>query len=265
MMLNCNPETVSTDYDECDRLYFDEITFETIRDLRPSSRRARGLDGRADANNRRCCARPGCACWAPPQQHRRRREPTQVLGALDRLGIDQPTGPSSARSRRPRLRERGGLSSPRPAVLRALRRRHGRGLERRSSWSPSWAAAAVSPEHPMVISKFIERRERDRARRRGAKRRDPGPRHLRARGERRRALGRRDAGAAAQRTYLETIARPEHRPEIAGALSINGPVQHPVHRPGPPSWSSSATCARRAASRSSRRSASSTSSTSRRG
>ena len=28
MMVNCNPETVSTDYDECDRLYFDEISFE---------------------------------------------------------------------------------------------------------------------------------------------------------------------------------------------------------------------------------------------
>lgn len=27
-MVNYNPETVSTDYDECDRLYFDEITFE---------------------------------------------------------------------------------------------------------------------------------------------------------------------------------------------------------------------------------------------
>ena len=27
-MVNYNPETVSTDYDECDRLYFDEISFE---------------------------------------------------------------------------------------------------------------------------------------------------------------------------------------------------------------------------------------------
>ena len=34
-MINYNPETVSTDYDECDRLYFEELTFETIlRDLR---------------------------------------------------------------------------------------------------------------------------------------------------------------------------------------------------------------------------------------
>jgi carbamoyl-phosphate synthase large subunit len=29
-MINYNPETVSTDYDVCDRLYFDELTFETV-------------------------------------------------------------------------------------------------------------------------------------------------------------------------------------------------------------------------------------------
>ena len=28
VMINYNPETVSTDYDMCDRLYFDEISFE---------------------------------------------------------------------------------------------------------------------------------------------------------------------------------------------------------------------------------------------
>ncbi|MBT8400768.1 MAG: carbamoyl-phosphate synthase large subunit, partial [Rhodothermia bacterium] len=33
IMLNYNPETVSTDYDICDRLYFDEITFESVMDL----------------------------------------------------------------------------------------------------------------------------------------------------------------------------------------------------------------------------------------
>ena len=33
IMVNFNPETVSTDYDECERLYFDEISFETIMDI----------------------------------------------------------------------------------------------------------------------------------------------------------------------------------------------------------------------------------------
>ena len=33
VMINYNPETVSTDYDRCDRLYFDELTFERVMDI----------------------------------------------------------------------------------------------------------------------------------------------------------------------------------------------------------------------------------------
>ncbi len=33
ILINYNPETVSTDYDECDRLYFDELSFETIKEI----------------------------------------------------------------------------------------------------------------------------------------------------------------------------------------------------------------------------------------
>ncbi|NOY95516.1 MAG: carbamoyl-phosphate synthase large subunit, partial [Chlorobi bacterium] len=33
VMINFNPETVSTDYDSCDRLYFDELTFERVMDI----------------------------------------------------------------------------------------------------------------------------------------------------------------------------------------------------------------------------------------
>ena len=33
VMINYNPETVSTDYDMCDRLYFDELTFERVSDI----------------------------------------------------------------------------------------------------------------------------------------------------------------------------------------------------------------------------------------
>ena len=32
-MINYNPETVSTDYDICDRLYFDELTYERVMDI----------------------------------------------------------------------------------------------------------------------------------------------------------------------------------------------------------------------------------------
>ncbi len=33
IMINFNPETVSTDYDSCDRLYFDELSYETVMDI----------------------------------------------------------------------------------------------------------------------------------------------------------------------------------------------------------------------------------------
>jgi carbamoylphosphate synthase large subunit len=33
IMVNCNPETVSTDYDVCDRLYFEELTLERTLDI----------------------------------------------------------------------------------------------------------------------------------------------------------------------------------------------------------------------------------------
>lgn len=33
VMINCNPETVSTDYDQCDRLYFEELSYERVLDI----------------------------------------------------------------------------------------------------------------------------------------------------------------------------------------------------------------------------------------
>ena len=33
IMINCNPETVSTDYDICDKLYFEQLTFERVLDI----------------------------------------------------------------------------------------------------------------------------------------------------------------------------------------------------------------------------------------
>ena len=43
IMVNCNPETVSTDYDTSDRLYFEPLTYEDVLNVieaEPSGRRA---------------------------------------------------------------------------------------------------------------------------------------------------------------------------------------------------------------------------------
>lgn len=42
IMINYNPETVSTDYDECDRLYFDELSFEVVKEIY-SKEKTKGL------------------------------------------------------------------------------------------------------------------------------------------------------------------------------------------------------------------------------
>ena len=50
VMVNCNPETVSTDYDTSDRLYFEPLTEEDV--LQRPRRRDRGLGGRRPAGDR---------------------------------------------------------------------------------------------------------------------------------------------------------------------------------------------------------------------
>ena len=53
VMVNCNPETVSTDYDTCDRLYFEPLTDEDVLNVIDGRaghrRRPRGRDRRASA------------------------------------------------------------------------------------------------------------------------------------------------------------------------------------------------------------------------
>jgi len=44
IMLNYNPETVSTDYDVCDRLIFDEVSFELVLDLYERVLNRQGVD-----------------------------------------------------------------------------------------------------------------------------------------------------------------------------------------------------------------------------
>jgi len=51
IMVNYNPETVSTDYDICDKLYFDELTFERVWDIyirKRKSFRNNNINGRSD-------------------------------------------------------------------------------------------------------------------------------------------------------------------------------------------------------------------------
>ena len=95
IMVNYNPETVSTDYDICDRLYFEELSFERVLDIYETREAARRhpLDGRPDPQQPRpeAATGPACASWARRRESIDRAEDRHKFSKLlDELGIDQP-------------------------------------------------------------------------------------------------------------------------------------------------------------------------------
>ena len=93
-MINYNPETVSTDYDMCDRLYFDELTFERVMDiielenphgviLSTGGQIPNNLATRLDEQNVNILGTSATSIDNAEDRHK-------FSSMLDRLGIDQP-------------------------------------------------------------------------------------------------------------------------------------------------------------------------------
>ena len=160
IMLNCNPETVSTDYDVCDRLYFDEISLETVLDLCEHEEPdgvVVSMGGQIPNNLALRLSKAGIRILGTSAQSIDTAEDRAKFGSLlDELGIDQPqwshvTDPAEAE----RIVERLGgypvlvrpsyvLSGAAMAVAHETNELH-RILAR---------ASEISPEHPVVVSKF---------------------------------------------------------------------------------------------------------------
>jgi carbamoyl-phosphate synthase large subunit len=160
LMLNYNPETVSTDWDECDRLVFDEVSFESVLDLWESERPEAvvvSMGGQVPNNLALRLARAGVRILGTSAESIDMAEDRGKFSALlDRLGIDQPawthlTGRSDSGDA---IETLGGY----PVLVRpsyvlsgaAMSVAHDpaeldRILER---------ARVVSPEHPVVVTKF---------------------------------------------------------------------------------------------------------------
>ena len=94
VMINYNPETVSTDYDMCDRLYFDELTFERVMDIlelenphgvivSTGGQIPNNLAMRLDAQNV-----PILGTSAKSIDNAEDRDKFSAM--LDRIGVDQP-------------------------------------------------------------------------------------------------------------------------------------------------------------------------------
>jgi carbamoyl-phosphate synthase large subunit len=94
IMINYNPETVSTDYDICDKLYFDELSFETVADIYEQEK-PEGLiismGGQIPNNLAMKCDLYGLnILGTSPQNIDRAEDRNKFSALLDELGIDQP-------------------------------------------------------------------------------------------------------------------------------------------------------------------------------
>ncbi len=160
IMLNCNPETVSTDFDVCDRLYFDEVSLETVLDLCEHERPdgvVISMGGQVPNNLALGLARAGVHVLGTSAESIDKAEDRAKFGAmLDRLGIDQPqwahvTDASGADAIAAKL---GGF----PVLVRPSYVLSGAAMA--VAHEPTELrrilarAADVSSEHPVVMSRF---------------------------------------------------------------------------------------------------------------
>lgn len=105
IMLNCNPETVSTDYDTSDRLYFEPLTPEDLAAVISSERRS-AIEGGADPDALRVIVSlggqtplklaasidPGLVAGTSPDSIDRAEDRKEWAAVCDRLRIPQPPG-----------------------------------------------------------------------------------------------------------------------------------------------------------------------------
>lgn len=94
VMINYNPETVSTDYDTCDKLYFDELSLERVLDIYDQEN-PEGMvlycGGQIPNNLAKKLGENGVRIFGTDPKNIDRAESRQIFSALlDELGIDQP-------------------------------------------------------------------------------------------------------------------------------------------------------------------------------
>lgn len=94
IMVNYNPETVSTDYDECDRLYFEELSFERVLDIYEQESSAGvvlSVGGQIPNNLALPLYNAGVnLLGTTPQAIDNCEDRSKFSDLLDKLGIDQP-------------------------------------------------------------------------------------------------------------------------------------------------------------------------------
>ena len=161
VMINYNPETVSTDYDMCDRLYFDELTFERVMDIlelenphgvivSTGGQIPNNLAMRLDAQNV-----PILGTSAKSIDNAEDRDKFSAM--LDRIGVDQPEwrALTSLEDINAFVDKVGFPVLVRPSyVLSGAAMNVCSNQEELERFLQ--LAANVSKKHPVVVSQFIE-------------------------------------------------------------------------------------------------------------
>jgi carbamoyl-phosphate synthase large subunit len=160
-IINCNPETVSTDYDICDRLYFEELTFERIMDIFEKEKPAgivTCVGGQTANNVAPKLAKQGVNIVGTSSEDVDQAEDREKFGRLlDSLKINQPAWKkfTSIPKAKQFAESVGYPVLVRPSYVLS-------GVAMKVVWAEEQLeqyltdATKVSPDHPIVISKFLQ-------------------------------------------------------------------------------------------------------------
>jgi carbamoyl-phosphate synthase large subunit len=229
IMVNCNPETVSTDYNVCDRLYFEELTLERILDIyeyESPDGIILSMGGQIPNNLATKLYDAGVLIYGTsPAAIDRAEDRNEFSALLDTLSIEQPawkelTDHTSA--------QQFAADVGYPVLIRPSYVLSGAAMN--VAWDDASLeqflklATDVSPEHPVVISKFVENAkeiEIDAVAKRGDILFSAITEHIENAGVH---SGDATVVLPAQRLYIETIRKIRKiSAQLAAALSITGP------------------------------------------
>lgn len=161
IMINCNPETVSTDYDESDRLYFDELSLERVLDI-VEFEHAKGvvvsMGGQIPNNLALKLHRNRVNVLGTSPEDINRAEDRHVFSKLlDGLKVHQPEWLEVTTLAKA---EKAADAMGYPVLVRPSYVLSGSAMnvafDKRSLVRFLERAAEVSAEHPVVISKFVD-------------------------------------------------------------------------------------------------------------
>lgn len=161
VIINCNPETVSTDYDISDRLYFENLSFETVADIfefEGSGGLIISVGGQRPNNLARKLSKENFPILGTTALNIDRAEDRNAFSAmLDKLGILQPKWQSfSTVLEAKKFADTEGY----PVLVRPSYVLSGAAMSVCYNQEQLEAfigkAAVLGPEHPVTISKFVE-------------------------------------------------------------------------------------------------------------